>query len=205
MANLRHISTLQLLCVFFTPCLSGIISADVRSVHPGENITLPCDITNYYKISWYRLRSDKVKQVISVEYSRLRQIFQLAYNLDKKNSIAPERSTSSLVIIGVRETDLGFYYCGGWNKTDHTPTQFGNFIRLDFTGISPAPKNDMDIDHLTEHQDTLPSKGAEFWILVCVCPVSILINLICVFGCIFKGKSLSSCIYSTKAVASNEK
>ncbi|KAF5879988.1 uncharacterized protein DAT39_023510, partial [Clarias magur] len=202
MANLLDISTLQLLCVFFTPCLSGIISADARSVHPGENITLPCNITNYYEISWYRLRSDEVKQLISVEYSRLRQTFLIAYNLDKSHFDVRESSSSSvsLVIIGVRETDLGFYYCGGWNKTDHTPPQFGNFIRLDFTGISPAPKNDMDIDHLTEHQDTLPSKGAEFWISVCVFPVSILINLICVFGCIFKGKSLSSCIQ-----ASNEK
>ncbi|KAF5880689.1 uncharacterized protein DAT39_023199, partial [Clarias magur] len=188
MANLLDISTLQLLCVFFTPCLSGIISADARSVHPGENITLPCDITNYYEISWYRLRSDEVKQLISVEYSRLRQTFLIAYNLDKSHFDVRESSSSSvsLVIIGVRETDLGFYYCGGWNKTDHTPPQFGNFIRLDFTGISPAPKNDTDIDHLTEHQDTLPSKGAEFWISVCVFPVSILINLICVFCCIFK-------------------
>ncbi|KAF5884905.1 uncharacterized protein DAT39_022795, partial [Clarias magur] len=192
---------------FFTPCLSEIISADARSVHPGENITLPCDITNYYMISWYRLRSDKMTLLISADQQLLKKAFAVTYNVDKIHLVATKSSSSSvsLVIIGVRETDLGFYYCGGWNKTDHTPTQFGNFIRLDFTGISPAPKNDTDIDHLTEHQDTLPSKGAEFWISVCVFPVSILINLICVFGCIFKGKSLSSCIYSTKAVASNEK
>ncbi|KAM9497204.1 uncharacterized protein Hap1MRO34_003372 isoform 1-T1 [Clarias gariepinus] len=132
MDKLRSTFILQTVFAFFTPCLLEITSADVRSVHPGENIILPCNITNYPEISWYRLRSDEVKLLISAEEWKLKKTFSLRYNVDKTHFDATESNSSiSLMIIGVRETDLGFYYCGGRNDATHT--QFGKLIRLNFT------------------------------------------------------------------------
>ncbi|KAI5100988.1 hypothetical protein C0J45_9974 [Silurus meridionalis] len=120
---------------FFTPCLLHITSSDFISVHPGENITLLCNITDYPEISWYQLRSDEVKLLISAEKWKLEKIFFLIYNVDESHYDVTESSSSvSLVIIGVRETDLGFYYCGGRNDDKHI--QFGKLIRLNFTGKS---------------------------------------------------------------------
>ncbi|KAI5086148.1 hypothetical protein C0J45_1031, partial [Silurus meridionalis] len=97
-----------------------ITSSDFISVHPGENITLLCNITDYPEISWYQLRSDEVKLLISAEQGKLKKTFSLSYNVNKSHYDVPESSSSvSLVIIGVRETDLGFYYCGGRNKMKH--------------------------------------------------------------------------------------
>ncbi|KAF5900508.1 uncharacterized protein DAT39_009801, partial [Clarias magur] len=172
------IFTLQLLFTFFTPCLLEITSADVRSVRPGENITLPCNITNYPEISWYRLRSDEVKLLVSAEESKLKKTYSLSYNVNKSHfDVTESNSSVSLVIIGVRETDLGFYYCGGRNRTH---TQFGKPIRLDFT-------DDLHTDsgNSPDTSDKQQSTGAALWITVCVCLVSILIIFIfiCVFCC----------------------
>ncbi|KAI5615888.1 hypothetical protein C0J50_8737 [Silurus asotus] len=118
---------------FFTPCLLHITSSDFISVHPGENITLLCNITDYPEISWYQLRSDEVKLLISAEKWKLEKIFFQIYNVNKSHYDVTESSSSvSLVIIGVGETDLGFYYCGGRNKMKHI--KFGKFIRLNFPG-----------------------------------------------------------------------
>ncbi|KAF5899905.1 uncharacterized protein DAT39_010395, partial [Clarias magur] len=131
MDKLRSTFLLQTLLAFFTPSLLEITSADVRSVRPGESITLPCNITNYPEISWYRLRSDEVKLLISAEELKLKKTYYPSYNVNKSHfNVAQSSSSVSLVIIGVRETDLGFYYCGGRNRTH---TQFGKHIRLDFT------------------------------------------------------------------------
>ncbi|XP_046715703.1 uncharacterized protein LOC124392599 isoform X2 [Silurus meridionalis] len=131
MANLLDMFILQLLSAFFTPCLLHITSSDFISVHPGENITLLCNITDYPEILWYQLRSDEVKLLISAEQGLLEKTFSLSYNVNKSHFDPTESSSSvSLVIIGVRETDLGFYYCGGRNDDKHI--QFGKLIRLNF-------------------------------------------------------------------------
>ncbi|KAI5613010.1 hypothetical protein C0J50_11754, partial [Silurus asotus] len=131
MANLLDPFILQLLSAFFTPCLLHITSSDFISVHPGENITLLCTITDYPEISWYQLRSDEVKLLISAEQGNLKKTFFLSYYVNKSHFVVTQSNSSvSLVIIGVRETDLGFYYCGGRNKMKHI--KFGKLIRLNF-------------------------------------------------------------------------
>ncbi|KAI5100982.1 hypothetical protein C0J45_9968 [Silurus meridionalis] len=129
MANLLDPFILQLLSAFFTPCLLHITSSDFISVHPGENITLLCTITDYTEILWYQLRSDEVKLLVSAEEGKLEEKIFLIYNVNKSHFVVTEtNSLVSLVIIGVRETDLGFYYCGGQNDAKHI--QFGKPIRL---------------------------------------------------------------------------
>ncbi|KAF4081713.1 hypothetical protein AMELA_G00164390 [Ameiurus melas] len=133
MAKLLSTILLQMLFGFFTPCLLEIASTDHVSVHPGGNITLLCNITNYSEISWYRLRSEEVKLLISAEKLKLEKTFSLRYNVNESHFDITESSSSvSLVIIGVRETDLGFYFCGGRNDATHI--QYGKPIRLNFTG-----------------------------------------------------------------------
>ncbi|XP_053342761.1 uncharacterized protein LOC128513130 [Clarias gariepinus] len=201
MVNLRGLFIPQLLFAFFTTCLCEITSADVRYVHPGETITLPCNITDYPLISWYQLRSDEVKLLISAELLGIDKIFSLSYTVNESHfGIKESSSLATLVIIGVRETDVGFYYCEGRNRIHK---QFEKLIRLNFADISPAPKNHSC--NSAKHQDTLRSTGLEFWIAVCVCSVSILINLSFVFCCIFKGKSLTSCRFSSNPTDSKQK
>ncbi|MCJ8735571.1 hypothetical protein PDJAM_G00248490, partial [Pangasius djambal] len=138
MAKLLSTFILQMLFAFFTPSLLEIASSDHLSVHPGENITLPCNITNYSEISWYRLRAEEVKLLLSAVKGNLNKQFILSYTVNESHFVVTESSSSvSLVIIGVRETDLGFYYCGGRNDAKHI--QFGKLIRLNFTDQHREP------------------------------------------------------------------
>ncbi|XP_017317497.1 uncharacterized protein LOC108261134 [Ictalurus punctatus] len=203
MAHLLDLFTLQLLFGFFTPCLLEITSADHLSVRPGKDITLLCNITNYSEISWYRLRSEEVKLLISAEKLKLKKTFSLSYNVNKSHFDMTESSSSvSLVIIGVRETDLGFYFCGGRNDATHI--QFGKLIRLDFT----AEQHNVSCNS-TDDRNTQQSTGAALWIIMSVCLVSILINIICmcVFCCKIKGKSVlsqNSCSNTTDSTEKEE-
>ncbi|KAI5618501.1 hypothetical protein C0J50_22089, partial [Silurus asotus] len=122
----------KLLFGLIRPSLLQNISADLISVSPGANITLLCNITNYSEKSWYQMISAGLRQIISARQSSLNKHFYVDYNVDESHFYLTESSSSvSLVIIGVRETDLGFYYCGGRNDEKHI--QFGKLIRLNFT------------------------------------------------------------------------
>ncbi|XP_026989119.2 uncharacterized protein LOC113634389 [Tachysurus fulvidraco] len=186
---------LQLLVGVISLSLLQNISADLLSVDPGENVTLPCNITNYSEISWYHMNSAGVRQIISTTQGKVGKHFYIAYNEDESHFTITESSSSvSLVIIGVRDTDLGFYYCGGRNKGHN---QFGKVISLNFTGGT--------------HQ----SGGTEnIWIIhmaiMCVCSISVLIIIICM--CVFCSRveetssSLSSgCSHDTSSTEQDEK
>ncbi|XP_053541847.1 uncharacterized protein LOC124627623 isoform X1 [Ictalurus punctatus] len=183
MAKLLSTFLLQMLFGFFTPCFLEIASTDHLSVRPGENVTLLCNITNYSEISWYRLRSEEVKLLISAEKSKLKKTFSLSYNVNKSHFDITESSSSvTLVIIGVRETDLGFYFCGGRNRTTHI--QFGKFIRLDFTADQHHETDQYDeIDYSytfpNPQHSGLTHCGIIIIILSCVCAVFVSISIIC--------------------------
>ncbi|XP_053092700.1 uncharacterized protein LOC117598104 [Pangasianodon hypophthalmus] len=161
--------------LFYRCCL--IASTDHLSVHPGESIILLCNITNYSEISWYRLRSEEVKLLISAVKGNLKKQFILSYNVNVSHFDITETSSSvSLVIIGVRETDLGFYYCGGQNKT--TLIQFGKPIRLNFT-----EDQHRETDHSDTQQSAPPAHCGDIIIIIiilsCVCVVSVSISITC--------------------------
>ncbi|KAM9496271.1 uncharacterized protein Hap1MRO34_024468 [Clarias gariepinus] len=134
------------------------------------------------------MRSEELEQLVSAERTKLDKDSYVVYNVDKSHFDVPESSSSvSLVIIGVRETDLGFYYCGGRNDATHT--QFGKHIRLNFTA-----------DNFTKYSDAEELAGPRLYcitafIIYCVCAVSVLINIICMclLCCKVQRKSASSC------------
>lgn len=79
------------------------------------------------------MTSAGVRQLISTRRGRLAKYFYVDYNVDKSHfNIAESSGSVSLVIIGVRERDLGFYYCGGQNNAGHI--QFEKAVRLNITG-----------------------------------------------------------------------
>ncbi|XP_058263674.1 uncharacterized protein LOC131364512 [Hemibagrus wyckioides] len=202
----------EFLCVFNLHLLFGvislnllqIISADLLSVDPGQNITLLCNITNYSEISWYHMNSTDVRKLILAKQRKLDKHFYVDHNENKSHFALTQSSSSvSLVIIGVRETDLGFYYCGGRNEELHT--EFGKPIGLNFTGSS-----DNERDSSSEDSDSHQIGGnGNIWItnmiIICVCSISVLINIICV--CVFCSRvqeiSTSSCCSHTTSF--NEK
>ncbi|XP_047675948.1 uncharacterized protein LOC125145769 isoform X1 [Tachysurus fulvidraco] len=188
---------LQLMIGVISLSLLQNISADLLSVDPGENVTLFCNITDYSEISWYHINSAGVRQIISTSKGNLDNLFQIVHNDDKSHFAITEISSSvSLVIIGVRDTDLGFYYCGG-RKKEHN--QFGKVISLNFTGgsnkIAPSPDSQQ------------VGGNGNCWIIVLCTMIVILVMTICmcVFCCRIQGKlNLSCCSHSTDSTEKEE-
>ncbi|KAK2834054.1 hypothetical protein Q7C36_014755 [Tachysurus vachellii] len=188
---------LQLLIGVISLSLLQNISADLLSVDPGENVTLFCNITNYSETSWYHMNSADVRQIISTSQGKVDKLFQIVYNEDKSHFAITEISSSvSLMIIGVRDTDLGFYYCGGRNKKH---IQFGKVISLNFTGgsnkITPSPDS---------HQ--VGGNGNCWIIVLCIMIVILLMTIcMCVFCCRIQGKLNSPCCsHSTDSTEKEE-
>ncbi|KAI4900821.1 hypothetical protein NFI96_026831 [Prochilodus magdalenae] len=133
MAKLLTVFILQLLFGSCRLCVLQRTSADLRSVHPGDNITLHCDITVDHEVSWYHQSSEEMMVLITAVKRKLYTSFSISYNLNEGHYDGIMKTGSvDLVIVGVNETDLGLYYCGGRNNTNHI--QFGKAIRLIFTG-----------------------------------------------------------------------
>lgn len=130
--NSLFLHNVVVLSGFFIPCLLQITSDDRVSVRPGENTTLSCNITDYTEISWYLLTFEEVKLLITAEQGKLDKFFLIRFSVAESYfDIVKSNSSVSLVINGVRDTDLGFYYCGGRNRTH---IKFGKPITLSFTG-----------------------------------------------------------------------
>ncbi|XP_047675953.1 uncharacterized protein LOC125145771 isoform X2 [Tachysurus fulvidraco] len=121
---------IQLVAGIFTLSLQ-MTSADVVSVHPGENVTLVCSITNYSDIFWFQVTSEELKLVLSAKRGKLDNLFSLSYSVNESHFDVTQNS--SLMITGLKETDLGSYYCGAQNTTR---VQLGKRITLKFTGKS---------------------------------------------------------------------
>ncbi|KAI5100974.1 hypothetical protein C0J45_9960 [Silurus meridionalis] len=158
-----------------------ITLADIMSVLPGENITLTCSITNHSQIWWYQLRFEEIKLLIFARIQQVDKVYSPTWNADENHFDLNE--DRSLEIIGVQETDLGFYFCGGQNKTHN---DFGKPIRVNFTD-NRNPESTV----LSTYLDRFQTINI---ILTCLCSISFLINITCV--CVFRsrvqGKSVLS-------------
>ncbi|KAL6473479.1 hypothetical protein MHYP_G00170400 [Metynnis hypsauchen] len=175
-------------------CLLHRTLADLRSVHPGENITLRCDITADYEISWYQLSSEemKLKVLITAERGELDKSFSLSHNMNEGHYEGTEDTRSvSLVIIGVNESDLGLYYCGGRNIT--ASIQFGKAVGLTFEDVdyqsngSPAQS---DSEPPPDYNDN-PLHWIIIIVLTSVCLVQISVISLCAFCHRVKGERCS--------------
>ncbi|KAL7858722.1 hypothetical protein AOLI_G00188240 [Acnodon oligacanthus] len=143
-------------------CSSSVQQVQLGSVHPGENITLHCDITADYEMLWYHQSSEEMKLLVSAGRANKDKHFFFNYNVDEGHYDGTENSGSvSLVIVGVDESDSGLYYCGG---RDHRSLgQFGKAIRLTFAG------GDLQSNGSSAQSDSDPAPDpALHWIIIIV-------------------------------------
>ncbi|XP_072529424.1 uncharacterized protein [Salminus brasiliensis] len=194
MAALLFVFILQLLFGTCRLSLFQNISADLRSVHPGENTTLHCSISAEFEMSWYLHSSEGMKQLFSAERGKLNKLFSISFNVDEGHYEGAENSSSvSLVILGVKETDLGLYYCGGRNRS--SVLQFGKAIRLIFTDdINNKPDGAHNLTEIsaTKHSAGYGISWIMMMILVCTCLLCVLMNIVFMCGFCWKGQGKSS-------------
>ncbi|KAL6473481.1 hypothetical protein MHYP_G00170420 [Metynnis hypsauchen] len=188
MAELQTVFTLQLLLGTIRLCLLQRTSSDLRSVQPGENITLHCDITADYEISWYHQSSEEMKLLISAGKDKLNKSFSLNHNVDEGHYEGIENTRSvSLVIIGVNESDLGLYYCGG--RGQKSLLQFGKAIRLTFAD------GDLQSNGSPAQSESEPPSDPLHWIIIIVltnvCLVQMSVIILCAFCHRVKGERCS--------------
>uniref|UniRef100_A0A671PY71 Immunoglobulin domain-containing protein n=1 Tax=Sinocyclocheilus anshuiensis TaxID=1608454 RepID=A0A671PY71_9TELE len=105
------------------------------SVQLEQNVTLPCFLNSSSEMAWYRLSSEKITLLISAARGNLKKKYLVTYYNENGSHFGLEADrrldSVSLVIAGVRESDLGLYYCalGVSAKT----MRFGTAVRLTFT------------------------------------------------------------------------
>ncbi|KAL7868532.1 hypothetical protein SRHO_G00099160 [Serrasalmus rhombeus] len=179
MAEIQTVFILQLLLGTFRLCLLQRTSPDLRSVHPGENIILHCDISVDYEISWYHQNSEKMKLLVSAGKDKLNKSFFLNYNMDEGHYDGTINSSSvSLVIIGVNKSDLGLYYCGGRGRKSFL--QFGKATRLTFAD------GDLQSNGSSVQSDSDPPPDpALHWIIIIVLTSVCLVQMSVIFLCAF--------------------
>lgn len=106
------------------------------TVQLEQNVTLPCYINSSSEMAWYRLSSKKITLLISAARGNLKKEDLVTYYNENGSHFGLEADrrldSVSLVIAGVRESDLGLYYCalGVSAKT----MRFGTAVRLTFAG-----------------------------------------------------------------------
>ncbi|KAL6473475.1 hypothetical protein MHYP_G00170360 [Metynnis hypsauchen] len=186
-------------------CLLQRTSSDLRIVHPGENITLHCEITADYEISWYHQSSEKMKLLVSAGKDKLNKSFSLNHNVDEGHYEGTENSSSvSLVIIGVDETDLGLYYCSG--RGQKSLLQFGKGIRLTFADTeNDKEKTKKDTECPSDSPDP-KSYQILIAVLMSICLVSILMNIIFLWLLCYKAQGKPNiCWRDTNSTNSLEK
>ncbi len=115
-----------------TQCHTATVN---MSVQLEQNVTLPCYLNSSSEMAWYRLSSEKITLLISAARGNLqKKDFVTYYNENGSHfRLEADRLDSvSLAIAGVRESDLGLYYCalGVGAKT----MRFGTAVRLTFAG-----------------------------------------------------------------------
>lgn len=106
------------------------------TVQLEQNVTLPCYINSSSEMAWYRLSSEKIALLISAARGKLQKKDFITYHNEDQSHFRLEADRGldsvSLTITGVRESDLGLYYCalGISANTMH----FGTAVRLTFAG-----------------------------------------------------------------------
>ncbi|XP_076862401.1 uncharacterized protein LOC143514733 [Brachyhypopomus gauderio] len=178
MAMLQLVGVQQLLFGMCSLCLFQTHLAHHISTQPGQNVTLHCDVIPTYGISWYLQSSEDLKMLLNTEKDKLFGQFHLSYTLEQDHyDITENNSSVGLVITGVRDTDLGLYYCGGRNNT--TYIQFGKAITLTFAESRTTAGS------LSQPACPPPPAGLSritVITLTCACLGSVLMSIACVWA-----------------------
>ncbi|XP_026096980.1 uncharacterized protein LOC113068415 [Carassius auratus] len=174
-----------LLVSISTQCLMCAATVNV-TVQLEQNITLPCYINSSSEMAWYRLSSEKIALLISAARGNLQKKDLITYHNEDQSHFGLEADRGldsiSLVIIGVRESDLGLYYCalGISAKTMH----FGTAIRLTFADAE-ANRSSVSVGCRTHLLCAYVVCG--FCTILCVCVL-----------CFKQGSSRVNCISCVK-------
>ncbi|MCI4381434.1 hypothetical protein PGIGA_G00251500 [Pangasianodon gigas] len=133
----RCVCLLVLLFSIFRRGLSSS-SAVTQTVIPGQNITLHCNISPSTEMGWYRHINDELTTIISAAIGNLNKEPAVNYNEDPEhfktlflnNSGHGLGVSLSLIIVDIRLSDMGLYYCGARQEGS---VNFARAISLQFT------------------------------------------------------------------------
>ncbi|XP_031441490.1 uncharacterized protein LOC105904940 [Clupea harengus] len=113
-------------------------SSQTYIVQPNDNATLSCNISHATSqpdtISWLHHREDELKPVMTIEYFKMSKMYTEIRN--ENNPHVGMADNTSLVITGVKTSDLGVYHCLA-RRGDKTLIVKAS-IRLSFTGEAGA-------------------------------------------------------------------
>ncbi|XP_053344817.1 uncharacterized protein LOC128514927 [Clarias gariepinus] len=129
----------SLLCLCTTGNTSDIKELQVKTVKPGEAVTMECNNNEQRSnLAWYRQSFGKVPQFLARQYGGPPgYIFAEGFN-DNRFSVTVKDQTFDLNINETREDDGGEYFCGYvWGST----VKFTSGTRLQFEGeeMKPCP------------------------------------------------------------------
>ncbi|XP_066525869.1 uncharacterized protein [Hoplias malabaricus] len=90
-------------------------------------------------MAWYLQRDDEFKHILSAVRGKLNTAYTENQNADPGHfhlSVGSMNNSVNLVIVGVRESDVGFYYCG-WSL-QKAYMDFGKPIHLTLPGYGQS-------------------------------------------------------------------
>ncbi|KAM9432005.1 uncharacterized protein Hap1MRO34_002837 [Clarias gariepinus] len=128
----------SLLCLCTTGNTSDIKELQVKTVKPGEAVTMECNIKNKNSFAWYRQSFGKVPQFFARQYGGTPgYIFAEGFN-DSRFSVTVKDQKFDLNINEIREDDGGEYFCG---YVEGSTVKFTSGTRLQFEGeeMKPCP------------------------------------------------------------------
>ncbi|XP_053344714.1 uncharacterized protein LOC128514845 isoform X1 [Clarias gariepinus] len=155
----------SLLCLCTTGNTSDIKELHVKTVKPGEAVTMECNIKSRINLAWYRQSFGKVPQFFARQYGGTQgYIFATGFN-DSRFSVTVKDQKFDLNINEIREDDGGEYFCGYVEGS--TTGKFTSGTRLQFEGeeMKPCPtpgtlnKNTHSVTHQGSNSRDGEDKG----------------------------------------------
>ncbi|KAG7324649.1 hypothetical protein KOW79_012665 [Hemibagrus wyckioides] len=127
--------SVYLLVLVFSIYRIGLSSSSAVTVIAGENITLHCNISPSIEMFWYRHIDQELTMILSATEGILDKDLAANYNQDPDHFQMLFQNHSghislSLIIVDVRQSDIGLYYCGA--RREGT-VAFARAVHLQFT------------------------------------------------------------------------
>ncbi|KAF5896168.1 putative immune-type receptor 7 precursor, partial [Clarias magur] len=156
----RFVALYSLLCLCKTVNASDIKEFHMKTVKPGETVTMECNIRNNSSLAWYRQSFGKVPQFLVRPYSNTQgYTFVDGFNVSRF-SVTVKDQKFDLNINGIREDDGGEYFCG---YVEGAILKFTSGTRLQFEGeemkLCPTPGTLNKNTHSVTHQGSNSSDG----------------------------------------------
>ncbi|XP_053344715.1 uncharacterized protein LOC128514845 isoform X2 [Clarias gariepinus] len=129
----------SLLCLCTTGNTSDIKELHVKTVKPGEAVTMECNIKSRINLAWYRQSFGKVPQFFARQYGGTQgYIFATGFN-DSRFSVTVKDQKFDLNINEIREDDGGEYFCGYVEGSTTGKFTSGTRLQFEDKGMKPCP------------------------------------------------------------------